>query len=88
MAALIGAFLKNLLMCSSAGPKILAFGSHCSENIQPTLNCFMPNFTLKYGNSEGIKSDRVNSVISNLHQIKRRTFYGTSGIYYILYAEV
>ena len=41
---------KNHFICSSAGPKILAFGtgSHSSANFQPILDCFIP----KYENSE------------------------------------
>ena len=72
-------FSKNLVVCSLAGPKILAFGSHCSANFQPILDCFVPNFKLKYEDSENIKTDRVNTVVFNLHQIKRRAFFGTPG---------
>ena len=36
----------------SAGPKILAFGSHCSADFQPILDCFIPHFKLKYEDSE------------------------------------
>ena len=68
-------FPKNLVVCSSAGPKILAFGSHCSANFKPILDCFIPNFKLKYEDSENIKADRVSTVAFNLHQIKRRTFF-------------
>ena len=72
---------KNLVICSSDGPKIVAFGSHCSANFQPLLNCFIPNFKLKYEDTENVKADRVNTVIFNLHQIKRRAFFlGTPGI--------
>ena len=58
-------------MCSSAGPKILAFSSHCSANFQPILHFFIPNFKLKYEDSENIKADRVSTVVFNLRQIKR-----------------
>ena len=34
----------------------------------------MPNFELKYENSENTKADRVNTVVFNLHQIKCRAF--------------
>ena len=67
-------FRKNLVACSSAGPKILAFSSHFSANFQPILNCFIPNFKLKFDNSQNIKAYRVNTVVSNLNQIKRRAF--------------
>ena len=74
-------FSKNLVVCSSAGPKILAFVSHCSANFQPMLDCFIPNFKLKYEDSENIKADRASTVVFNLHQIKRRAFFffGTPG---------
>ena len=68
-------FQTNLVVCSSAGPKILGFGSHCSVNFQPILDCFIPNFKLKYEDSENIKADRISTVVSSLHQIKRRAFF-------------
>ena len=67
-------FSKNLVVCSSTGPKILDFGSHCSANFEAILDCFIPNFKLKYEDSENIKADGVGTVIFNLHQIKRRAF--------------
>ena len=72
--------LKNLVVCSSADPKILAFGSHCSAKFQSILDCFIPNFKLKYEDSENIKADRVSTVAFKVHQIKRRSFFGTPGI--------
>ena len=68
-------FSKNLVVCSSAGPKILDFGSHCMANFQPILDYYITNFKLKYGDSENIKADCVNTVVFNLHQIKRRAFF-------------
>ena len=69
-----------LSVCSSAGPKILAFSSHCSANFQQIFDCFIPNFKLKYEDSEIIKAGRVSIVVFNLHQIKRRAFlFGTPG---------
>ena len=68
-------FPKDLVVCSSAGPKILDFGSHCSANFQPILDCFIPNFKLKYEHSENIKADPVSTVVCNLHQIKRRACF-------------
>ena len=67
-------FSKNVVICSSAGPKILVFGSHCSANFQPILDCFIPNFKLKYKDSENIKADRVNTVDFNVGR-----FFGTPG---------
>ena len=63
--------LKKSGRVLSKGSKILNFGSHCSANIQPILDCFIPNFKLEHGELENIKADRVNTVVFNLHQIKR-----------------
>ena len=41
----------------------------------------MPNFKLKYEDSENVKADHVNTVRFNLHQIKCRAFLGTPGIF-------
>ena len=68
-------FLKKSGRLSSEGHKILAFGSHCSANFQPILDYFLPNIKLRYEDSENIKSDDVNIVVFNLHQIKRQTFH-------------
>ena len=69
-------FSKKLVVCSSVGPKILAFGSHCSANVPPILDCFTPNFKLTYEDSDNIKADCVSTVVFNLHQIKSRAFLG------------
>ena len=69
---------------SSASSEILAFGSHCAVNIQPILNCFIPNFKLKCEDSQNIEADSVNRVVFNLHQIKRRAFFGTPVDYVIV----
>ena len=50
---------------SSAVPKILAFVSHFSANFKPVLDCLIPNFKLKYDNSENINGDHVNVVVFN-----------------------
>ena len=72
-------FSKNLVVFSSAGPKILALGSHCSANFQPILDCLIPSMkmSMKYEDSENIKADRVSTVGFNLHQITFRAFFGT-----------
>ena len=63
---------------SSTGSKILAFGSHCSANFQPILNCLIPKFKLKYDDLENIKTDRVNTVVFTLLQIRQSKFlFGT-----------
>ena len=46
---------------SSTGSEILTFGSHCSANFQPILDCFIPKFKLKYDDLEILKTDRVNT---------------------------
>ena len=48
-------------------PEILAFGSHCSANFQLILDCFRPNFKLKYEYSENIETACLNTVVFNLH---------------------
>ena len=67
--------LKKSGRQSFAISEILIFVSHCSANFQPILDCFIPNFKLKYEDLESIKADRVNTVAFNLHQIKRRAFF-------------
>ena len=64
MAALIKSvhFSKNLVVCSSAGSKTSALGSHCSANFQLILDCFIPNFKLMYEDSENVK---VSTVVFN-----------------------
>ena len=57
------------------GSEILTFGSNCSANFQPILDCFIPKFKLEYDDLENIKTDCVNTVLFNLHQIKRLKFY-------------
>ena len=73
-------FRKNRVVCSSGGPKSLAFRSHSLANFQPILDCVIPNFKLKYENLDNIKAGCVNTVVFNLHHIKRRAFFGTPGI--------
>ena len=68
-------FSKKSGRLSSKGSEILAFGSQCSANFQPILDCFIPNFKLKYDDLENIKIDRVNTVILNLHEIKQLKFF-------------
>ena len=62
-------FSKKLGCPSSAGPEILASGSHCSVNFQPILawfiHWFIPNFKLTYEDSQNIKADSLNRVVFN-----------------------
>ena len=69
-------FSKKSGCLSSAGPESLAFGSHSLAKFQPILDCFIPNFKLKYEDSENVKADSVNTVVFNSHKIKRRAFLG------------
>ena len=70
-------FSEKLGRLSSTGSEILAFGSHCSANFRPILDCFTPKFKLKYDDLENIKADRVDTVVFNLHQIKQSFFFDT-----------
>ena len=83
MAALTH-FPKNLDVCSSVAPKILAFGSHALANFEPILDCVIPNFKLTYKNSENIKADCVSTDIFNFY-IKSNVgrIFGTPGIFLI-----
>ena len=64
-------FRKKPGRLSSTGSEILTFGSYCSANFQPILDCFIPKFKLEYDDLENIKADRVNAVVFDLHHIKR-----------------
>ena len=68
-------FSRKIGRLSSTGSEILTFGSHCSANFQPMLDCFIPKFKLEYDDSENIKADFVNTVVFNLCQIKRLKFF-------------
>ena len=68
-------FSKKSGRLSSTGSEILTFGSHCSANFQPILNCFIPKFKLEYDDLENVKADRVNAVVFDLHQIKCLKFF-------------
>ena len=73
-------FSKKSGRLSSAGPEILALISHCLANVQPILGNFIPNFKMKHEDSENIKARRVNTIVLNLHSVKRQAFsFGTSG---------
>ena len=49
---------------------MLTFDSHYSAKFQTILDCFIPTFKLKYEDPESMKTDRVDTVVFNLHQIK------------------
>ena len=68
-------FSEKLSRLSSTGSEILTFGSHCLANFQPILDCFVPKFKSEYNNLENIKTDCVNTVVFNLHEIKRLKFF-------------
>ena len=70
-------FSKQSGRLSSTGSEILTFGSHCSSNFQPILDCFIAKVKLEYDDLGNIKTNRVNEVVFNLHQIKRlKSFLG------------
>ena len=68
-------FSKTSGRLSTAGPEVLAFGSHCSAKIQPVSDCLKSNFKLQYEDSENIKPDCADTVLFKLHQIKQRNFF-------------
>ena len=68
-------FSKKSGHLSSTGSEILTFGSHSSANFQLNLDCFIPKFKLEYDDLENRKTDRVNTVVFNLHEIKRLKFF-------------
>ena len=71
-------FSKKSGRLPSTGSEILTFGSHCSANFQPILDCFISKFKLEYDNLENIKTASVSTAVSNSHQIKRlKFFFGT-----------
>ena len=39
------------------------------------MDCFIPNSKLEYDDLENIKTDHVNTVVFNLHQIKQSKFF-------------
>ena len=69
------AYFEKIGSSFSVRPEILAFVSHCSATFQPILDCFIPNFKLKYEDSETITADLVDTIVFNLHQIKHRTLF-------------
>ena len=69
-------FSKKSGRPSSTASELLTFGSHCLVNLQQILDCFIPKL-LEYDDLENIKTDGVNAVVFNLHQIKRlKLFWG------------
>ena len=67
-------FFEKSDRLSLSGLEILAFGNHSSANFQSILDCFIPNFKLKYEDSESIETDGVNTVVFNLLQTEQRNF--------------
>ena len=68
-------FSKKSGRPSSTGYESFTFGSNCSANFEPILDCFIPNFKSEYDNLENINTDRVNTVVFNLHKIKQLKFF-------------
>ena len=63
-------FRKNRVGCHQ---RVLKF--KLSLDIARRTFNIIPNFKLKYENSENVKADCVNTVVFKLHQIKRRVFF-------------
>ena len=64
----------------STASQLLTFGSHYLANFQPILDCFITKFKLEYDDLENIKTDCVNTVVCNVHQINPLKFlWGTPG---------
>ena len=70
-------FSKRSGRLSSAGPEILVFVSLCSAKFQKILDCFIPNFKLKYEDSENIKARRVNTFVSTYIKSNVGLFWDT-----------
>ena len=68
-------FSKKSGRLSSMGSEILTFGSHCSANFQPILDCFLPKFKLEYDDLENIKTDCINTAVFDIYQIKQLKFF-------------
>ena len=73
-------FSKKSGRLSATGSEILTFGSHCSANFHPILDCFIPKFKLEYDGLENIKTYSVNTVLSTYIKSNVQSFFGTPGI--------
>ena len=67
-------FSKKIGRLSQTRGEILTFGSHCSA--QSILDCFIPNFKLKYEDAENIKTNHVSTAYV---ESKTGNIFGTSG---------
>ena len=65
-------FRKNRVVCHQRVAKFLLSVAIAL----PILDCFIPKFKLKYDDLENINTELVNTVVFNLHQIKRFKFFG------------
>ena len=68
-------FSKKFGPLSSTGSEILASVAIARRTCNRFI-CFIPKFKLKYDDLENIKTDRVNTVVFDLHQIKQSKFFG------------
>ena len=68
-------FSKKIESSVINGFRNFSFGSQCSVNFQPILDCFILKFKLKYDDLENVKTDRVNTTVFNLHEIKHLKFF-------------
>ena len=72
-------FRKNRVDCHQRVLKFKLWLAIPWRTFNRFLDCFIPNLKLKYEDSENIKACLVNTVVFNLHQIKRRAFFATPG---------
>ena len=73
-------FRKNRVVCQQRVPEFLTFGSHCSANFQPILDCFIPKFKLEYDDLENIKNKSCKCSRFQLTSNQTfKVFFGTPG---------
>ena len=81
-------FEKKSGSLSPACSEVLTYGSHCLAKFQLTCDCFIPNFTLKYEDSENKETGSADTVVLNLHKIKQTNFFFfLGGGHLVLYAR-
>ena len=78
-------FRKIFLSVHQSVIKYLAFSSHCLANFQLILDRFIPNFKLKYEDSENIKADCLSTVVFKLRAFFLDTRYIIMSIIYTFF---
>ena len=72
MATKAKMFRKKSDRLSPACPEVLTFSIRCLAKFQQVFDWLIPNFKLKYEDSENKETDCADAVVFNLHQIKQR----------------